>query len=151
MNNAEITVDTKNVLNLFANLSPKKQNRAIKNALKKGSQILVKETKKQLKSGGIKGATKKHPEWKNISLNTGIKYKVRNDESKVNIMGDFRLKFFELGTAKREYTKNNKTHYTGSIKGLNFFNKAKASKEQEIFSSMNKLLSESIQKIAKRK
>lgn len=146
-----IKTETKDVLNLFANLSVKKQQRAIKNALRNAARILIKETRSQLKKSGIKGAGKKHPEWRNISLNSGIRFSMKNrkdDAANVNIMGDFRLKFFEMGTKKRSYIKNNKSHNTGDIKALNFFAKAQSLKEQEIFTSINKLLSESIQRIA---
>lgn len=156
MSDVNISTDTRKVLEMFSNLSSKKQTKAFKDALRKGSQILVKETRTQLKAAGIKGITKRHPEWKNTSLSSGIKYSLRkrsDNEATIHIMGDFRLKFFELGTASRHYIKKvggGKVHNTGSIRGANFFSKAKSAKEKEIFSSMNRLLSESIQKIAKK-
>ena len=63
-------------------------------------------------------------------------------------MGDFRLKFFETGTNKRTTSKG---YNRGSIKGSGFFKTAKQNKEQEIFSSMNKLVAESIQKVASKR
>lgn len=154
---SNLQVDTKDVLRLFADLSPKKQSRAFKNALKRGAQILVRETRKQLRASGIKGVTKRHPEWKNISLNSGIKYGIsrkQDNMATVHIMGDFRLKFFEKGTAPRHYIRKvgaGKVHNTGSIRGVNFFARAKSLKETEIFENMNRLLAESIQKIANKK
>lgn len=147
MTNADITVDAQGVLNLFANLSPKKQKRAIKGALKKGAQILQKETRTRLRRSGIKGVSKRS-KW-GTSLVSGVKYKVDREASsaKVHIMGDFRLKFFEMGTNIRQTRKG---YNRGKIQDkYNFFSEAKAAKEREIFDNMNRLISESIKKVAK--
>lgn len=147
-----IECNAEKVLNLFSNLSTKKQSTAIKSALRKGSQILVKEARTQLKKG-VNKITTVHTTKKGAtySLSKGIRFKLvkgKDDESKINIMGDFRLKFFELGTKER--THKNGKHRTGSIRGFNFFATAKATKEHEIFNSMNRLLSDSIQRIARK-
>lgn len=147
-----IEVDSKEMLKLFSNLKPRNQSKVFKKALKQAGQILVKETRQTLRRSGIKGITKKHPEWKGISLNSGIKIgkQKKDDETKVHIMGDFRLKFFEMGTKRRVYTtKNGKTHNTGSIRGINFFSRAKAVKEKEVFESINRLIAENIRKISR--
>ena len=78
---------------------------------------------------------------------SGIKARVRKNgvEAKVHLMGEFRLKFFEMGTNER-YTKKGKRR--GRIKQYRFFATAKNTKEREIFDNMNRLLSESIKKAA---
>lgn len=179
-----IEVDNRKVLSLFANLNSKKQDKAFKNALTTGAKILVKETKSQLRKTGIKNISKKSKKY-GTSLSSGIKYKASKYKAKIHIMGDFRLKFFELGTTERfrykkehrkgtmrkiykgSYTKKDGTvsHYmyekpykynkrigkagkTGKINPYYFFAKAKANKEKEVFSNINKYLSDSIKKIA---
>lgn len=145
-----IEVDAKDVLTLFAKLSPKKQKQVYRNVMKKGAVILQNETKSQLKRTGIKGVSRrpKKANWK--PMISGIKYRVRKngEEAKVHIMGEFRLKFFEMGTNIR-LTKKGISR--GRIKqAYKFFAKSKEAKEREIFDGMNKLLSQSIQKVAKK-
>lgn len=74
-------------------------------------------------------------------------------------MGDFRLKFFELGTQER-HTKSAKSsagyrrgkgRRTGRIKPLYFFKRAKNTTEPIIFNNINRRISESIYKIYSRK
>lgn len=84
------------VLNLFAALSGKDQTKAMKAALRKAAQILVRKTKSNLKNI-VKNSTKKSAKY-GKSLQSGIKAKVNKEgtEAKVHIMGDFRLKFLNL-------------------------------------------------------
>lgn len=144
-----IEVDSTEVLSLFSKLSPKKQKQAYRNTLRKGAMILQKETKSQLKRTGIKGISKKPKNAKWKSMISGIKYRVRKngEEAKVHIMGEFRLKFFEMGTNIR-VTRKGKSR--GRIKPYRYFAKSKESKEREIFDNMNRLLSESIKRVAKK-
>ena len=139
-----IEVDTKDVLNLFSELNSRQQKQAHRNALRRSANILVKETKKQLKSHLGKVVNHRN-RWNGKTLQSGIKSKADNKEAKVHIMGDFRLKFFELGTKQRKLKKNGANR--GKIKALYFFRTAQQNKEQEVFSTMDKLLSESIQKV----
>lgn len=76
-------------------------------------------------------------------------------------MGDFRLKFFELGTKVRKTSganrasvrgkipkyRQHKPSYRGSIKASNFFLKARNRKEKEISDNMNNIIAESIIKV----
>ena len=76
-------------------------------------------------------------------------------------MGDFRLKFFEMGTDPRKTTGSNndlvrgktpirrqkKASKRGRIEPKNFFSTAKQNKEKEIFGTLDKLISESIQRV----
>jgi hypothetical protein len=140
MNNVEI--DDKKVKDFFKELSSKERIKAQKLAIKKASQILVKEAKRNLKNS-VKNAKK------STSLISGIKSKVVEDDgevfSKIHILGDFRLKFFELGTKVRKLRKNNANR--GVINPTYFFKTAKDSKEKEVISSINELLIQSILKV----
>lgn len=147
MNDSEVSFNVKPVLNLFAELSPRNQNRSYKGALRAGASILVKETKRKLKSHLGKATSQKN-RWNGKTLQSGIRSSVSKDgqSAKVSIMGDFRLKFFELGTQERRLRKGNHPS-RGKITSLYFFRDAKNNTEKEIFDSMENLISQSIQRI----
>ena len=143
-------VESKQVINLFSKLTSRKKKQSYKTALRRAAGILTKETRKQLKKV-IGKAISHRNKWNNKTLGSGIRVKVNKEgtDAKVHLMGDFRLKFFETGTKKRKLKKNGANR--GKIKSSYFFRTAKENKEQEIFSSMNKLVIESIQKVASKR
>lgn len=112
MNNIE--VDARQVTSMFANLTSKQQRRVYRNALRRGANILVGETKRQLRQTLGRAVSSKNW-WNGKTLISGIKSNANEKEAKVHIMGDFRLKFFELGTRVRRTTGSN----TASVKGRN--------------------------------
>ena len=79
--------------------------------------------------------------WNGKTLGSGIKSNANREgtEAKVHIMGDFRLKFFEKGTAIRHLRRNSANR--GRISASYFFRTAKQNKEREIFSTLDNLLS----------
>ena len=144
-----IEVDNKKVLNLFANLSSKKQTKVYKQALTKATNILVKETRNELKKG-VKNINTVHTSSSGkYSLSRGIQRKVwKNGEgATVTILGDYRLKFFENGTKIR---KTRKGYNRGTIKAQHFFDRAKQNKAKDIQKQLNDLITNSINKIAKK-
>lgn len=149
MNDNTFEIDAKCVLNKFAELTGKQQKNVYKNSFRKASRILVSETKQQLKTVVGSKINSKNS-WNGKALSSGIKFKINPDatEAKVHIMGDFRLKFFEKGTAVRTLKKNKANR--GAMTAHYFFRQAKANKEKEIFDSMDKLISESINRIYNR-
>lgn len=147
-----IETDAKQVLKKFASLNSKKQKAAYKEAYRKASNILVKETRKELKTVVRKINTKHtYKNGKTESLSKGIKAKVYKDATgaNVHILGDYRLKFFEIGTKPRYVKKRKgkplkKRGYRGSIKASHFFRKAQTNTEDAVFKSIDKNLSEAI-------
>jgi len=116
-------------------------------ALKAGAKSLEQNTRKLFRSA--MGAAARHPNrWNGKTMESGIRMKADKAyiEAMVAIMGDFRLKFFEKGTAERQtkgrkilgyYKANGKTyhnklqregkgHRTGRIKAMNFFATARS-------------------------
>lgn len=164
MNNLEI--DIKQVTSMFAELTGRQQRQVYRSALRKGASILSNESKKLLRRSIGKAANHKNW-WNGKTLVSGIKANAdRNGEqAKVHIMGDFRLKFFEMGTRARRTTGHNNASVRGktpirrqkvaanrgSIIAYHFFRTAKANKEKEIFSNMDNFISQSIQRIANKK
>lgn len=144
MNNFQ--VDSRQVINLFSELTSRQQKQVHKTALRRAAGLLSREAKQQLKKEIGKAIGHKN-RWNNKTLGSGIKTKVNKegDEAKVHILGDFRLRFFELGTKVR---KTKKGYDRGIMKATYFFKTAKQNKEREIFNTLDQLISQSIQKIA---
>ena len=154
-------VDTRSVLKMFAELDSKRQKQAHRSALRRGVNILVKEARKSLRTAVRKPNSKNW--WNGKTLQSGIKSSINKEvtEGKVHIMGDFRLKFFEMGTKLRKTSGANKASVRGkipkyrqhkpsnrgSIKASNFFLKARNIKEKEISDNMNTIIAESIIKV----
>ena len=163
MNNIE--VDARQVTSMFADLTSRQQRQVYRSALRKGAGILATETKRQLRQALGRAASSRNW-WNGRTLAAGVKSNAdRNgEEAKVHIMGDFRLKFFEMGTRVRRTTGSNTASVRGrnpirrqraaanrgNINAAHFFRTAKANKEREIFDNMDNLISQSIQRIANR-
>lgn len=149
MNNG-VTVDTSQVLRMFSELNSRQQKNVYKNALRKAGRILQKETKTQLRSVVGKAINHKN-RWNGKTLGNGVKMKVDKEatEAKVHIMGDFRLKFFEMGTSARQLRKNGANR--GRMKAAHFFKTAKDKTERTIFDNINQMVEESITRISKRR
>lgn len=145
MNN--VKVDDSSVQNLFKALEDESRSRILLTALKAGGQKLLEGTKIQLRSKLGAGASTPN-RWNGKTMESGIKLKVLKDycEVDVNIMGDFRLKFFEKGTKFRKTRKTKANR--GQIRGLYFFQSARA-KEDDVTSVINNSIAESLKKIAK--
>ena len=143
MNNV-CQIDTKGVEKLINNLDEDNRNDAIYKSLVKAGQKLVTETKKTLRKELPSGA--KSGKRYGTPMESGIKLSKDKDygDVKVHIMGDFRLKFFEMGTEDRYIKKSNKGNgsdgrykfrkkegsqgnsgYRGSIKAKHFFKQAR--------------------------
>ena len=142
-------VDAKEVLKMFAELNTKNQKKAHRSALQKAARIIISEAKRNFKTV-VKTPNSKRKTGKTLS--SGIKYKVNRNatESKIHIMGDFRLKYFEKGTKSRKWKRTNKKKEevkTGSITGVYFFKRARTSKESEVSNSMNDIISQSIKRV----
>lgn len=119
MNN--VSIDVSQIKNLFAKLDEHSRQTILFQALKKGAEVLQENTKTQLFSSSLNSS----------SMQKGIKLKADKvyNEVSVNIMGDYRLKWFEKGTKPRK-TKNKS--YRGQIKPLYFFKRARQSNIENV-------------------
>ena len=155
MSNLEI--DDKRILAEFGELTSKDQYKSYKKSIKKSANIIVRAARRRLKQR-IGPAINHKNRWNGRTLASGIRASIGRDKvtASVHIMGDFRLKFFELGTSER-YTKasgrkysrgrRGKGSYRGKMKPLYFFRSAVKSKESEVESSFFTSLEASIEKI----
>lgn len=139
------SVDTKQVLKMFAELDSKKQKKVHRTALRSATGILVRETRRNFRKVVKKSNSRNR--WNGKTFSSGIKSSINREatEGKVHILGDFRLKFFELGTKERRKRKTGAK--TGRISASYFFKKARESKEEEISNSMNSIIEQSIKKV----
>ena len=144
MNNGA-TVDAKQVLLMFAELDSRQQKKAHKTALIKATGILVNEAKRNFRSVVKKPNSKNR--WNGRSFISGIKSSINKEitEGKVHIMGDFRLKFFEMGN-KKLFKKKHKSS-TGSINAHYFFKRAREAKESTISEELNNIITQSILRV----
>lgn len=164
MSKGEVEVDATQVLDMFAELEPRRRKQAFRATLNKSSNILIRETRKTL--GGVVVNPKSPNWWDGKQLQSGIKKRMAKDAKsiKIHIMGDFRLKFFEMGTAnrrteghkitgKKRYgarvfnVRQGKGGNRGKILGEHFFAKAKKNTETRIFSTIEKDLAYQIERI----
>ena len=140
---------------IFDRLSSKELENISKRATKAAAQVILSETKKELKKHTNKSKSTftnaKHG-WNLIkskktgqvigvkSLEQGIRMKYHKDEAmtKINIMGDMRLKWMEKGTEQR-YTKETKA-YRGSMPDWWFFRDAINNKRSEAYDRMQKII-----------
>jgi hypothetical protein len=151
MLSTNITND-KEVLAALERLSTKGMQDTIKRTLLRVGAKLKTEAIKNLRKvttrSNIKGS-KTSKGWEKRPLEKGITNRVwkKLDGATVTIMGDYRLKWFEGGTAER-YRKAHfkKTVSTGKMKPSNFFQNAINSKQQSLMEDISKELSKQISK-----
>lgn len=140
--NKVCNIDTKGIENILDNFNEGNRKTAIFNSLVKGGKELVEETKRELVKAlpnAARGERYGTPMTKGVKMKKDKDY----DEVKIHIMGDYRLKFFEMGTDERYLKKplphketsrykyksgsNNTggTPHRGRIKAKHFFQKAR--------------------------
>lgn len=148
MNNVKI--DDSKVYDLFDALDEDARKDILMKALRKAAKELQEGARDSLRQRiGSKASS---PNWWNgKSLDSGIKLRADKDytEVNVNIMGDFRLKFFEKGTKER-YT--DKGYYRGrmgnskegSSNYLNFF---KSARDKDYTDTITSSISQSLNRI----
>jgi hypothetical protein len=171
MVNDGIQVDASRCFALFRRLNTKNQRKVSKAALRGAANKLKKEAEKNLQQvigHSVRKTTtymKRNGKTEKRSLAKGIKVVVKNpDEAKVHIMGDYRLKWFELVPDKPRTTKGRRTKAKkiplrkASNRGPRFrdqskhqwFARAVAAKENEAARDIEEALIKHIKKQANR-
>lgn len=151
---SNVTINDSKLINSLSKIDDEdKVKKIIFKAIKKGAKVLQDGTKSLFKS--------KMPTASNKMIQ-GVK--VKNDkaytESTVHIMGDYRNKWFEKGTAERKRKSKEIDHYwgkkavykknggsTGSIKGKHFFKDAQSIYDNKIQEAMNNAINEELKRI----
>lgn len=147
-----IKVDDKQVIKALASLSFKQMNKAYREGMKKSLDPILKQTKSNLRTSGIKGVSKPYISKKNSrkypSMLQGVKTSVyigntEDSYGKVHIMREFRLKWFEKGTQLR---KTSKGWNRGSISPKWFFRNAVTQRQNEAMKTLDENIRNSILK-----
>ena len=156
MSQTTITVNTKDVIAMFKDLYPSRQKAVYRTALRKSSDVLIKNTRENLKSV-IDGSIYKKKKNEKYSMAGGIRRSGTDRDAtfiSVHIMGNYKLKWFEMGTKER-YTLNRNGKkkykagaYRGQITGKYFFRNAIESSEKQVYEVFDDELTKAIIKIA---
>lgn len=150
----EVKLKSDKYQEIFDRLSSKELENISKRATKAAAQIILSETKKELRkhTGKAKSTyTNAKHGWNLIkskktgkvvgvkSLEQGIRMKYHKDQAmtKVNIMGDMRLKWMEKGTEHR-YTKNDA--YRGKMDQWWFFRDAVSRSQNDAYDRMQRIV-----------
>ena len=149
MSNGDIRVDDREVIKALANLSFKQMNKAYRTGMKKSLDPILKQTKANLRSSGIKHVNRAYigkNGKKYKSMLQGVKTSVyigdtEDSYGKVHILNEFRLKWFEMGTNTR---RTRKGWNRGSIKPKWFFRMAVNQKASEAEDNLEKNIRDSI-------
>ncbi len=139
-----IEIDDSQVVDMFNALEPEKRKAILFNAIKKGAKVLQDNTKAQLRNTLGESATRVSGRNRQ-SMESGVKLRADKAYCDVNvhIMGDYRLKWFETGTALRQTKKGQNRGY---IAARNFFASAR-SDESGITEAINQSITEQLRKI----
>ena len=161
--NTQIEIDTKQVSEALDRLNNKDFDKVVKKSLGKAKNLIVKTAKNNLRSHTSQAKSRYSNlihRWYLIykhgtavgahSLEQGIQAKWHKDDLsyKINIMKDFRLKFFENGTQDRYYnSKHGKRHYTGKNQAWHFFNQAVSSTKSQAQQIIDNNIAQNLQQI----
>lgn len=175
MNNESVIIDDKALAQAFSTLQGALKGDIIMKALRKGAEVFREDARVQLRKTLGAGATstikRKKPMQEGITLVEDRAY----EEVRVSLYGDFRLKWFEMGTKLRKlkntgakdrergrvstdrrylYRKKGKENFyrsgsnRGRITALNFFAEVK-SDESKAIDIVNDTLSKELQQLVK--
>lgn len=97
---------------ILSNLSEDNRREAIFKSITKGGQELVKETQSELLRVLPNAGRGKRYDGRTMVKGVKMKKDKAYDEVKVHIMGDYRLKFFEMGTEERYLKKPLKSDHS---------------------------------------
>ena len=139
----KITCDTEVILSKFGKLDVRSMTKVHKAAFSNANKVLMKEARLQLQgvtARATTGLTARRKGWAKMassrrreygSLERGIRSRVsaNGDRGMVHIMGDFRLKWFEMGTTNRYRSGD---VYTGRMTATRFFAKSVSTAERSM-------------------
>lgn len=176
MNSSYASFDSHQFNAIVRGLTGPEMKKVFIGALRTSGNILKKETDKQFKSKIAIGDTrvkrknkngKEITKWRRLAT---VKIDKRTPEAKVHIMGDFRAKFFELGTNMRRTKGHKITGYyrlrpggrqyrrrsgkggnRGRIIAGHFFLKAQQITERKIFDNTEVVITKYVMKVIKRR
>ena len=159
--NSEFLVTRADVLHMFRMLGVNEMQGVHRKALAASARVLVKDAR--LKLAGVTGRSRStrtadRRGWSRIkgkgrigALNDGVRYYVsRNvDFAKVHIMGDFRLKWFEMGAGWKAPRVTRKGQDRGDMPARPFFAPAINAAKGRMAEAMRKTIVDAVNKRCK--
>lgn len=158
---SEFTIDANDVLRVFASLGVQDMQRVHKAAFRASARVLVKEARLKLaavtgrsrstRTADRKGWSRLKGSKKVGALNDGVRYYVSrdNDFAKVHIMGDFRLKWFEMGAGWKDPRVTRKGQDRGDMLARPFFSPAINAAKGKMAEAMRKTIVDAVNKRCK--
>ena len=158
---SEFTIDANDVLRVFASLGVQDMQRVHKAAFRASARVLVKEARLKLaavtgrsrstRTADRKGWSRLKGSKKVGALNDGVRYYVsrNNDFAKVHIMGDFRLKWFEMGAGWKAPRVTRKGRDRGDMPARPFFAPAINAAKGKMAEAMRKTIVDAVNKRCK--
>lgn len=151
-----VKVDDMEVIQALSRMSFKSMNKAYRQGMKKALDPILKQTKVNLRTSGIRNVNKPYigkNGKKYKSMLQGVKSSVymgdtEDSYGKIHILGEFRLKFFEKGTNERHTRKG---WNRGSITPKWFFRSAVSQRGKEAVDNLDENIRESILKAFNKK
>lgn len=158
---SEFRIDANDVLKVFASLGVQDMQRVHKAAFRASARVLVKEARLKLaavtgrsrstRTADRKGWSRLKGSKKVGALNDGVRYYVsrNNDFAKVHIMGDFRLKWFEMGAGWKAPRVTRKGQDRGDMPARSFFAPAINAAKSKMTEAMRKTIVDAVNKRCK--
>ena len=158
---SEFRIDASDVLRVFASLGVQDMQRVHKAAFRASARVLVKEARLKLaavtgrsrstRTADRKGWSRLKGSKKVGALNDGVRYYVsrNNDFAKVHIMGDFRLKWFEMGAGWKAPRVTRKGQDRGDMPARPFFAPAINAAKGKMAEAMRKTIVDAVNKKCK--
>lgn len=158
---SEFLVTKADVLYMFRKLGVSEMQSVHKKALAASARVLVKDARLKLQSVTGRARSTRTADrrgWSKLkgsgrigALNDGVRYYVsRNvDFAKVHIMGDFRLKFFEMGAGWKNPRITRKNQDRGIMKAKPFFAPALNASKGRMIEAMRKTIVDAVNKRCK--
>lgn len=149
MSNAVAQIDSSSLDRALSNIDRELKGGVILKSMQEGAKVLREQTRDALIRKMGESATRRSQK-RNYQAVDGITVKTDKaySEVKVSIMGDFRLKWWELGTALR-YTKGKGRYrreaYRGKISAKGFFREARAN-EAPVMEAITQSVSRQLKK-----
>lgn len=161
MSSTSFTILKDDVLKVFASLGVSEMQSVHKKALAASARVLVKDARVKLagvssrsrstRTADRRGWSKLKGKGRISKINDGVRYYVsRNvDFAKVHIMGDFRLKFFEMGAGWKSPRITRKGQDRGIMEARPFFSPAINAAKGRMAEVMRKTIIDAVNKRAK--
>lgn len=151
---ADLTIDVindKELLKLFNELIPNVQNKIIQGGYKQAGKIILDQAKSNLKSVRKNKSTSGYKGFNSMFKTKALRKPMIGARVGVSGREGYKYRWQNYGTEERQYiSKTGKAHKTGKITATYFFNNAVDSKKDEALNSVNRAITDSMNRTVKK-